>query len=719
KTAGFNGHEKLQRKTEEENPIQLKRIGTGSFIQKKCADCKKEDEEIQRKPFREKINPAIQAKDNPTVSDDVANGIHSTKGCGSALDSNTNSFMNSRFGIDFSNIKIHTDSEVVQLSRELNAKAFTVGNDIYFNQGHYDPGSSAGKQLLAHELTHSVQQLYINDKVPTVWRSGAETVETETVGREVARAEHFRPEHVVQGRVSDCYLLAALIALTNSVRGRARLAETIQTADNETFQVTLFLRPIPGGPFVPRAFSVGGFTHPENEGAPSRAAPWVRAVERAYAQLYGGRIQMSGDSGGILIGGAQRALEHLTGEEASRLLITTETDRDQLWTQMSTALGQGLPVVAGTSQRADNPDNNALGVYGVHNYSVLAVRGNGSGRQVRIHNPWGQRNRQSPPGIEADFEIDFALFAEYFVHLTVGYQSETPGLESGISGISAPTEETIERGFFETQREQMLHFLRISDVESASRLLGRLIRQVSVRLTPPAPLRARLITNLRINTQIAQETSHVAASVDSRYAFENPDDYWRWIEFGFGIIGQTEAYTRNSIAHELQHCADIAHDLRTFATLPRPHTPERFIEYARTRSSSRERHTEIYAQMAAPENFVRWGPRDRIDWLHGALMELPLHVPSHQRLAVEETIEQFYASSPSEIQENIWREIQELTMGEVQRARASSQATQLIAYGRARTILDHFSSIWSDRGPQRDIIERNIIRNTTPDIQRH
>ncbi|MBL0341286.1 MAG: DUF4157 domain-containing protein [Bacteroidetes bacterium] len=76
------------------------------------------------------------------------------------MDTGTRSFMENRFGADFGNVKIHTDSQSSHLNRELNAKAFTVGNDIYFNSGKYSPQSESGKHLLAHELTHVVQQNY-------------------------------------------------------------------------------------------------------------------------------------------------------------------------------------------------------------------------------------------------------------------------------------------------------------------------------------------------------------------------------------------------------------------------------------------------------------------------------------------------------------------------------------------------------------------------------
>jgi len=80
------------------------------------------------------------------------------QGQGNILDANARSFMEKRFGYDFGNVKIHTDSEAAQMNRALHAQAFTHKNNIYFDTGKYTPDSGAGKILLAHELTHVVQQ---------------------------------------------------------------------------------------------------------------------------------------------------------------------------------------------------------------------------------------------------------------------------------------------------------------------------------------------------------------------------------------------------------------------------------------------------------------------------------------------------------------------------------------------------------------------------------
>ncbi|NOZ70116.1 MAG: DUF4157 domain-containing protein [Deferribacteres bacterium] len=68
--------------------------------------------------------------------------------------------MERRFGADFSSVRVHTDSNAVQMNRQLNAQAFTYGKDIYFGAGRYSPGTASGRRLLAHELTHVVQQKY-------------------------------------------------------------------------------------------------------------------------------------------------------------------------------------------------------------------------------------------------------------------------------------------------------------------------------------------------------------------------------------------------------------------------------------------------------------------------------------------------------------------------------------------------------------------------------
>ena len=135
---------------------KVMRMPATSFIQRKCAHCENEDQ-VQRKPLASFIQKK-GSEGGTQASDVVSNKIQASKGSGNAIDAGARTFMENRFGTDFSSVKIHTDNESIQMNRELQSQAFTVGNDIYFNEGKYNPQSESGKQLLAHELTHTVQQ---------------------------------------------------------------------------------------------------------------------------------------------------------------------------------------------------------------------------------------------------------------------------------------------------------------------------------------------------------------------------------------------------------------------------------------------------------------------------------------------------------------------------------------------------------------------------------
>jgi Domain of unknown function (DUF4157) len=77
---------------------------------------------------------------------------------GQPLDPATRAFMEPRFGHDFSGVRIHADGSAAESARVVNAKAYTVGREIVFAAGQFQPGTRAGQQLLAHELTHVAQQ---------------------------------------------------------------------------------------------------------------------------------------------------------------------------------------------------------------------------------------------------------------------------------------------------------------------------------------------------------------------------------------------------------------------------------------------------------------------------------------------------------------------------------------------------------------------------------
>jgi hypothetical protein len=99
-----------------------------------------------------------------TASAQLSSRIQDSSGKGKPLPGKTRAEMESAIGTDFSGVNIHTDGNAVEMNEKLGAQAFTHGHDVYFNSGKYHPESAQGRRLLAHELTHVVQQTG-NDRV--------------------------------------------------------------------------------------------------------------------------------------------------------------------------------------------------------------------------------------------------------------------------------------------------------------------------------------------------------------------------------------------------------------------------------------------------------------------------------------------------------------------------------------------------------------------------
>jgi hypothetical protein len=135
---------------EEEQPVQAKPLA-GFTIQREMAPKPEEEEQpVQTKPS---LQRATEAGGNDAGSN-LENRLSSSKGGGIPLSDEVRSFMEPRFGADFSQVRVHTDSQAVQMNKDLGAQAFTNGSDIYFGAGK----SPTISDLTAHELTHVVQQ---------------------------------------------------------------------------------------------------------------------------------------------------------------------------------------------------------------------------------------------------------------------------------------------------------------------------------------------------------------------------------------------------------------------------------------------------------------------------------------------------------------------------------------------------------------------------------
>ncbi len=141
------------------------------------SSCRDEEELIQLKPVAGQITPLIQRQVEleeeedkefiqsktiesltPKATPAINSSIQSLQGGGRPLSESERCFFEPRFGTNFSKVRVHNDMQATRVASSINARAFTLGHNVVFGTGEYAPNTLAGKKLLAHELTHVIQQ---------------------------------------------------------------------------------------------------------------------------------------------------------------------------------------------------------------------------------------------------------------------------------------------------------------------------------------------------------------------------------------------------------------------------------------------------------------------------------------------------------------------------------------------------------------------------------
>jgi|GEM_PF-706933 len=145
--------EELQTKMDKE-PVQKKEEEVQAKLEEEPVQ--KKDDEVQTK----KVPKDQEPEDYPFVEEKLKD----TRGQGSPLSTGVLQELQSQFGVKLDTVRIHTGEAAVQMNRALGAQAFTNGKDIYFNEGRFNPFTSDGKHLLAHEMTHTIQQGAVAEK---------------------------------------------------------------------------------------------------------------------------------------------------------------------------------------------------------------------------------------------------------------------------------------------------------------------------------------------------------------------------------------------------------------------------------------------------------------------------------------------------------------------------------------------------------------------------
>lgn len=139
----------------------ISRQSTDAAVQRLCHEC--EDDQHSRPAERQQQEDLVRlqadgARLAQPLDPQTAESIQALRGGGQPLPAKERAFFEPRFGRDFGNVRIHADASAAQAAGAIGARAFTIGNDVAFGTGQYGPGTEHGRRLLAHELTHVVQQ---------------------------------------------------------------------------------------------------------------------------------------------------------------------------------------------------------------------------------------------------------------------------------------------------------------------------------------------------------------------------------------------------------------------------------------------------------------------------------------------------------------------------------------------------------------------------------
>ncbi len=173
---------------------------------------------LQIQPKGEEESASKPDRGPPGRAPPLEERLLASKGGGMPMPSGTREFMETRFGADFSSVRIHTDGEAQRMATEIHAQAFTHGRDIYFNAGKYAPESDSGKRLLAHELTHTLQQ------------GGASSVQPIRIRRKESGAEAARQAAVDHARGEKGKVNADQSGPDGNRQGWERLKEYFETS---------------------------------------------------------------------------------------------------------------------------------------------------------------------------------------------------------------------------------------------------------------------------------------------------------------------------------------------------------------------------------------------------------------------------------------------------------------------------------------------------------
>jgi hypothetical protein len=249
------------------------------------AESKEDEEPLMTARAEEDKEPLMTARTGgkaPAVPQGFASLMRRASGEGHPVPDQPRAFFESRFGVDFGSVRIHTGTNATKLNRSIQAKAFTRANHIYISDGAYDPSSNAGQSLLAHELTHVVQQGHAQPSTESHAPASPDLSPNGVLQRqEEAAAEEAGPSEEQKAQALAAAALAEKMAAEAEAYGRAEVAKSKQqkAEEKEAEQAATQEARAAGG--QAREAEEKGKKRQKSEGPAMLAAPPEQAEEKA------------------------------------------------------------------------------------------------------------------------------------------------------------------------------------------------------------------------------------------------------------------------------------------------------------------------------------------------------------------------------------------------------------------------------------------------------
>jgi hypothetical protein len=241
--------EKVMKAGEKKEEDKIHKAGEEKIM--KVAE--KKDEPKVQKADEEKVMKSAEGNESE-LSPEFESRLQGTMAGGSPMDRNLLGYMESRFDVDFSAVRFHNDQQSAQLCNEIGAQAFAYKNHVYFNRGKYNPDSDKGRFLIAHELTHVIQQGYATAKGEGETKAPAPSV-TKAEEKLQSSPQNISPSSPRVQRLGLSDILDGLAALAANIPGFTLLTVILgrnpinmQSVDRSPLNILHgFIGLIPGG----------------------------------------------------------------------------------------------------------------------------------------------------------------------------------------------------------------------------------------------------------------------------------------------------------------------------------------------------------------------------------------------------------------------------------------------------------------------------------------